>query len=56
VNSYDPGEKLISYALTKAAILNLNKGMAAGHLLQRRGTRNSMDATAVGCWVVWRDR
>ncbi|MBB3997263.1 SDR family oxidoreductase [Aureimonas pseudogalii] len=28
VNSYDPGEELIDYASTKAAILNLTKGMA----------------------------
>lgn len=28
VNSYDPGEELIDYAATKAAILNLTKSMA----------------------------
>ena len=37
VNSYDPGEELIDYASTKAAILNLTKGMAKQ--LAKKGIR-----------------
>ncbi|WP_294645966.1 SDR family oxidoreductase [uncultured Aureimonas sp.] len=47
VNSYDPGEELIDYASTKAAILNLTKGMAKQ--LARRGIR--VNAVAPG--PVW---
>nr|WP_086494120.1 SDR family oxidoreductase [Novosphingobium panipatense] len=44
VNSYDPGEELIDYASTKAAILNLTKGMAKQ--LAKRGIR--VNAVAPG--------
>jgi NAD(P)-dependent dehydrogenase (short-subunit alcohol dehydrogenase family) len=47
VNSYDPGEELIDYASTKAAILNLTKGMAKQ--LAKRGIR--VNAVAPG--PVW---
>jgi NAD(P)-dependent dehydrogenase (short-subunit alcohol dehydrogenase family) len=44
VNSYDPGEELIDYASTKAAILNLTKGMAKQ--LAKKGIR--VNAVAPG--------
>ncbi|MFD1950098.1 SDR family oxidoreductase [Sphingomonas arantia] len=44
VNSYDPGEELIDYAATKAAILNLTKGMAKQ--LAKKGIR--VNAVAPG--------
>ncbi|RIX97970.1 SDR family oxidoreductase [Aureimonas flava] len=47
VNSYDPGEELIDYAATKAAILNLTKGMAKQ--LARKGIR----VNAVSPGPVW---
>ncbi|KQQ90309.1 SDR family oxidoreductase [Aureimonas sp. Leaf324] len=47
VNSYDPGEELIDYASTKAAILNLTKGMAKQ--LAKKGIR--VNAVAPG--PVW---
>jgi len=47
VNSYDPGEELIDYASTKAAILNLTKGMAKQ--LARKGIR----VNAVSPGPVW---
>ena len=47
VNSYDPGEELIDYAATKAAILNLTKGMAKQ--LAKRGIR----VNAVSPGPVW---
>lgn len=47
VNSYDPGEELIDYAATKAAILNLSKGMAKQ--LAKKGIR--VNAVAPG--PVW---
>ncbi|MBB3937171.1 SDR family oxidoreductase [Aureimonas phyllosphaerae] len=47
VNSYDPGEELIDYASTKAAILNLTKGMAKQ--LAKKGVR--VNAVAPG--PVW---
>lgn len=47
VNAYDPGEELIDYAATKAAILNLTKGMAKQ--LAKRGIR----VNAVSPGPVW---
>jgi len=47
VNSYDPGEELIDYASTKAAILNLTKGMAKQ--LAKKGIR----VNAVSPGPVW---
>jgi len=47
VNSYDPGEELVDYASTKAAILNLTKGMAKQ--LAKRGIR----VNAVSPGPVW---
>lgn len=47
VNSYDPSEELIDYASTKAAILNLTKGMAKQ--LAKKGIR--VNAVAPG--PVW---
>jgi NAD(P)-dependent dehydrogenase (short-subunit alcohol dehydrogenase family) len=44
VNAYDPGEELIDYASTKAAILNLTKGMAKQ--LAKKGIR--VNAVAPG--------
>ncbi|MFC0205740.1 SDR family oxidoreductase [Novosphingobium soli] len=44
VNAYDPGEELIDYAATKAAILNLTKGMAKQ--LAKKGIR--VNAVAPG--------
>jgi NAD(P)-dependent dehydrogenase (short-subunit alcohol dehydrogenase family) len=47
VNSYDPGEELIDYASTKAAILNLTKGMAKQ--LAKKGIR----VNAVSPGPIW---
>ena len=47
MNSYNPGEELIDYASTKAAILNLTKGMATQ--LAKKGIR--VNAVAPG--PVW---
>lgn len=47
VNAYDPGEELIDYASTKAAILNLTKGMAKQ--LAKKGIR----CNAVAPGPVW---
>jgi NAD(P)-dependent dehydrogenase (short-subunit alcohol dehydrogenase family) len=44
VNSYDPGEELIDYAATKAAILNFTKGLAKQ--LAKKGLR--VNAVAPG--------
>jgi len=46
-NSYDPGEELIDYASTKAAILNLTKGMAKQ--LAKKGIR----VNAVSPGPIW---
>jgi NAD(P)-dependent dehydrogenase (short-subunit alcohol dehydrogenase family) len=46
-NSYDPGEDLIDYASTKAAILNLTKGMAKQ--LAKKGIR----VNAVSPGPIW---
>ncbi len=47
VNAYDPGEELIDYASTKAAILNLTKGMAKQ--LAKKGIR----VNAVSPGPIW---
>jgi NAD(P)-dependent dehydrogenase (short-subunit alcohol dehydrogenase family) len=47
VNSYDPGEELIDYASTKAAILSLTKGMAKQ--LAKKGIR----VNAVSPGPIW---
>jgi len=47
VNAYDPGEELIDYAATKAAILNLTKGMAKQ--LAKKGIR----VNAVSPGPIW---
>lgn len=47
VNAYDPGEELTDYASTKAAILNLTKGMAKQ--LAKKGIR----VNAVSQGPIW---
>jgi NAD(P)-dependent dehydrogenase (short-subunit alcohol dehydrogenase family) len=48
IQAFDPSAHLLAYAATKAALVNLTKGMAKavakeGYPRERRGTRTGMD-------------